>query len=195
LEFVTAQDVIDFARNYLQQLDQLLGSLDLKALAAIIDQIERVRTEGKTIYLIGNGGSAATASHMAEDLAFGTRFREGARLRALSLTDNQPYIMATANDIGYESIFEEQLRNLMLPGDLLIAISASGNSPNVVKAVDYANQHGGVSIGLVGFDGGRLKDSCHIVLHVETDHGEYGPVEDIHMVLDHIITEYLLHKG
>jgi D-sedoheptulose 7-phosphate isomerase len=186
---------MNFARNYVQRLEQLLGSLDLEALAAIIDQIERVRMEGKTIYLIGNGGSAATASHMAEDLAFGTRLRKGARIRAISLTDNQPYVMAAANDIGYESIFEEQLRNLMLPGDLLIAISASGNSPNVVKAVDYANQHGGVSVGLVGFDGGRLKKSCQIIFHVETDRGEYGPVEDIHMVLDHIITEYLLHKG
>ncbi|HEY46070.1 MAG TPA: SIS domain-containing protein [Anaerolineae bacterium] len=184
-----------FSQRYIQRLVQLLESLDLNALAAIIDQIERARLEGKTIYLIGNGGSAATASHMAEDLAFGTRMREGARIKALSLTDNQPYVMAAANDIGYDSIFEEQLKNLLLPGDLLIAISASGNSPNVVKAVDFANRQGGISVGLVGFDGGQLKESCHIVLHVETEHGEYGPVEDIHLILDHIITEFLIQTG
>ena len=195
MEFVKAEDVTKFTQGYVQRLGQLLDSLDLNALAAIIDQIERVRVEGKTIYLIGNGGSAATASHMAEDLAFGTRMREGARIKALSLTDNQSYVMAAANDIGYDSIFEEQLKNLMLPGDLLIAFSASGNSPNVVKAVDFTNRHGGISVGLVGFDGGQLKESCHIVLHVETEHGEYGPVEDIHLVLDHIITEFLIHTG
>ncbi len=195
MEYVRAEDVQQFTKRYVRRLGQLLESLDLNALAAIIDQIERVRAEGKTIYLIGNGGSAATASHMAEDLAFGTRMREGARIKALSLTDNQPYVMAAANDIGYDSIFEEQLKNLMLPGDLLIAISASGNSPNVVKAVDYANRNGGISVGLVGFDGGQLRESCHIVLHVETQHGEYGPVEDIHLILDHIITEFLIQTG
>jgi D-sedoheptulose 7-phosphate isomerase len=195
LEFVTAEDVKKFAQSYVQRLGHLLESLDLDVLTEIIDQIERVRAEGKTIFIIGNGGSAATASHMAEDLAFGTRMREGARIKALSLTDNQPYVMAAANDIGYDSIFEEQLKNLMLPGDLLIAISASGNSPNVVKAVDYANHHGGISVGLVGFDGGQLKENCHIMLHVETEPGEYGPVEDIHLILDHIITEFLIQTG
>jgi D-sedoheptulose 7-phosphate isomerase len=195
LEFVTAEDVKKFAQSYVQKLGKFLESLDLDALTEIIEQIERVRIEGKTIFLIGNGGSAATASHMAEDLAFGTRMREGARIKALSLTDNQPYVMAAANDIGYDSIFEEQLKNLMLPGDLLIAISASGNSPNVVKAVDFANRNGGISVGLVGFDGGQLKESCHILLHVETKQGEFGPVEDIHLILDHIITEFLIHMG
>lgn len=195
MEFVTAEDVKKFAQSYILKLGQFLESLDLEALAEIIEQIERVRVEGKTIFLIGNGGSAATASHMAEDLAFGTRMREGARIKALSLTDNQPYVMAAANDIGYDSIFEEQLRNLMLPGDLLIAISASGNSPNVVKAVDFANRNGGISVGLVGFDGGQLKESCHFLLHVKTEQGEFGPVEDIHLILDHIITEFLIQTG
>ncbi len=195
MEFVTTSDVKEFTQNYVKRLGQLLASLDLDALAALIDQIERVRAAGKTIFLIGNGGSAATASHMAEDLAFGTRMREGARIKALSLTDNQPFVMAAANDIGYESIFEEQLKNLMRPGDLLIAISASGNSPNVVRAVDFANRHGGISVGLVGFDGGQLKESCHILLHVETEHGEYGPVEDMHLIIDHIITEFLIQNG
>jgi len=195
LDHIESQGVAEFTGNYVQRLGQLLDKLDVEALASIIDQIERVRAEGKTIYLIGNGGSSATASHMAEDLAFGTRFREGARLRALCLTDNQPYMTAAANDIGYESVFEEQLRNLLQPGDVVLAISASGNSPNVVNAVEYANRHDAVSIGLVGFDGGRLKESCQIILHVPTEHGEYGPVEDIHLILDHIITGYLIEIG
>jgi len=189
------QAVTQFARSYLQRLGQLLDQLDMSVLAKIIDQIERVRAERKTIYILGNGGSSATASHMAEDLAFGTRFREGARLRALCLTDSQPYMTAVANDIGYESVFEEQLRNLLQPGDVLLAISASGNSPNVVKAIEFANSQGAVSVGLVGFDGGRLKEISQITLHVPTDHGEYGPVEDIHLILDHIITGYLIEMG
>ena len=189
------QAVTQFARSYLQRLGQLLNRLDMSALAQIIDQIERVRAEGKTIYILGNGGSSTTASHMAEDLAFGTRLREGARLRALSLTDNQSYITAAANDIGFECVFEEQLRNMLQPGDVVIAISASGNSPNVVKAIEFANSQGAVSVGLVGFDGGRLKEISQITLHVPTDHGEYGPVEDIHLILDHIITGYLIEMG
>lgn len=189
------QAVTQFARSYLQRLGQLLDRLDMSVLAQIIDQIERVRAEGKTIYILGNGGSSATASHMAEDLAFGTRLREGARVRALSLTDNQPYITAVANDMGFDHVFEEQLRNILQPGDVVVAISASGNSPNVVKAIEFTNSQGAVSIGLVGFDGGRLKEISKITLHVPTDHGEYGPVEDIHLILDHIITGYLLEMG
>lgn len=189
------QAVTKFTRSYVQKLGQLLDKLDTEALAQIIDQIERVRAEGRTIYIIGNGGSSATASHMAEDLAFGTRLREGARVRALSLTDNQPFITAVANDLGFEHVFEEQLRNMLQLGDVVVAISASGNSPNVVKAIEFANSHGAVSIGLVGFDGGRLREISQIVLHVPTDHGEYGPVEDIHLILDHIITGYLIEMG
>ena len=116
-------------------------------------------------------------------------------MRAISLTDNQPFITAVSNDIGFEHVFEEQLRNMLQLGDVVVAISASGNSPNVVKAIEFANSHGAVSIGLVGFDGGRLREISQIVLHVPTDHGEYGPVEDIHLILDHMITEYLIMKG
>jgi D-sedoheptulose 7-phosphate isomerase len=195
LEYFDAQHVAGFVRRYAQRLGELLEALDTQALAAIINELERVRAEGKTVYLIGNGGSAATASHMAEDLAFGTRHRKGDRLRAISLADSVPYLTAAANDLGYESVFVEQLRNVLHSGDVLLAISASGNSPNVVSAVEYANSIDAVTLGLIGFDGGQLKDLCHISLHVVTEKGDYGYVEDIHLILDHLITTFLIEQG
>jgi D-sedoheptulose 7-phosphate isomerase len=195
LEYFEAQHLAGFVRRYTQRLGELLEALDVEALAAIVNELERARVEGKTVYLIGNGGSAATASHMAEDLAFGTRHRKGDRLRAISLADNVPYLTAAANDIGYESVFVEQLRTVLQAGDVLLAISASGSSPNVVAAVEYANDIGAVTLGLIGFDGGRLKDLCDISLHVVTEKGDYGYVEDIHLILDHLITTFLVEQG
>jgi D-sedoheptulose 7-phosphate isomerase len=184
-----------FGRRYLERLQNLLQELDFEALDAVVQALERARKEGYTVYIMGNGGSASTATHMAQDLAFGTRMRSGPRIRAISLTDNAAYLSACANDIGYENVFEQQLRNLMQPGDVVLAISASGNSPNVVKAVDYANEHGGETIAFVGFDGGRLKQRCKYVVHAASESGEYGPVEDVHMILDHLITAYLVDGG
>jgi D-sedoheptulose 7-phosphate isomerase len=187
--------VESFSKAYLQRLQELLGSLDFEALAAVIHALERARQQGKVVYIMGNGGSAATATHMAQDLMFGTRKRAGSRMRAVSLSDNVSFLTACANDIGYKNIFEQQLRSLLQPGDVVLAISASGNSPNVVKAVQYANDHGAETIAFVGFDGGKLKELCTHVVHAKSERGEYGPVEDVHMILDHLITAYLLDQG
>ncbi len=184
-----------FAGQYLDRLEELLSRLDLGALGRIIELLEQTRQSGGTVYLIGNGGSASTASHMALDLAYGTRRRAGPRLRTIALTESLPSITATANDDSYEAVFVEQLEPLLREGDVLIAISASGNSPNVVRAIEYAEASGVKTIGLVGFDGGRLKELCHIVLHIESDRGEYGPVEDAHLILNHLITSYLAAQG
>jgi D-sedoheptulose 7-phosphate isomerase len=184
-----------FGTRYLQRLQDLLNKLDFDALEAVVQVLERAREQGKAVYIMGNGGSASTATHMAQDLAFGTRTRSGPRMRALSLTDNTAYLSACANDIGYENVFEQQLRSLMQPGDVVLAISASGNSPNVVRAVDYANEQGGETIAFVGFDGGKLKQRCKYVVHAASKPGEYGPVEDVHMILDHLITAYLVDGG
>ena len=111
--------------------------------------------------------------------------------KALSLTDNISFISAVANDYGYHKIFTAQMEEFFQPEDLIVLISASGNSPNVVLAAEYAAELGGKSIGLVGFDGGKLAQICDLVIHIKTEKGEYGPVEDLQLVLDHMVTSYL----
>ena len=191
--FSESQSGRDYAKRYASYLSDLLGRLDVEAIEKTIAIFQKARTDGKTIFFVGNGGSAATCSHFAEDLEYGTRTEGKKSFRVLSLTDNTAYITAVANDEGYENVFLRQLQNHFSAGDVLIAISASGNSPNVVKAVEYANGNRGITIGMVGFDGGKLKDICQHCCHVKTIKGAYGPVEDIHLVLDHIISTYLMY--
>jgi D-sedoheptulose 7-phosphate isomerase len=182
----------DFARGYLSYLAELLEKMDESAVATFIDALVEARERGARIFFIGNGGSAATASHFANDVAIGCRSWDRP-FRAISLTDNVPVLTAIANDYGYEHIFALQLRTMMVPGDVVVAISASGNSPNVVRALQYANENGAVTVSLTGFDGGELKRISHINVHVPTEKGEYGPVEDVHMVLDHLVGAFLMH--
>jgi D-sedoheptulose 7-phosphate isomerase len=127
---------------------------------------------------------------MVNDLVLGAR-GSGKPFRAISLTDNVALLTALANDFGYDQAFLRPLETLMAPGDVVVAISASGNSPNVVAAIQHANEYGGVSVALTGFNGGLLRDIAHLCVHVPTDVGEYGPVEDIHLVLNHLVTSYL----
>lgn len=189
--FLRSKGPAEFAGEYAEYFGSALKALDLKAIGHVIDALLLAREQGKRIFFIGNGGSAATASHFANDVAIGTR-SAGKPFRAISLTDNQAIITAVANDDGYEQIFVKQMEVLMEPGDVLVAISASGNSPNVVKAVEFANSAGGTTIGFTGFDGGKLKRLCTNVVHVGTDRGEYGPVEAMHAMLVHLIGNYLL---
>jgi D-sedoheptulose 7-phosphate isomerase len=191
--FSESQSGRDYAQRYASFLSELLRNLDVEAVEKTIAIFQKARADGKTIFFVGNGGSAATCSHFAEDLEYGTRIEGKKTFRVRSLTDNTAYITAVGNDEGYENVFLRQLQNHFLAGDVLVAISASGNSPNVIKAVEYANNNGGITIGMVGFDGGKLKDICHHCCHVKTIKGAYGPVEDIHLVLDHIISTYLMY--
>ncbi len=185
----------EFARRYLRYLSSLLSRIDTKAIAAFIGEMEHARENHYTVFFIGNGGSAATASHMANDFGVGTRAADsGKPFRAMALTDNVAAMTAIANDDGYDNLFLYQLRIHYRPGDKLVAISASGNSPNVVTAAEWVKKQGGKVIGLVGFDGGKLKGFCDVLLHAETPKGEYGPVEDIHMILDHLIHAWLLSR-
>ena len=142
-------------------------------------------------FLLGNGGSAATASHFANDLGLGPRVLGGRAYRAISLADNMAFVSAAGNDVGYESIFVEQLKTLMRPGDVVIGISASGNSPNVLRAMEVRETHGAVTVAFAGFDGGALVHLVDEAILVRTPKGDYGPVEDVHMVLDHLLTMYL----
>ncbi|MFH1190089.1 MAG: SIS domain-containing protein [Candidatus Omnitrophota bacterium] len=177
-----------YCSNYRDRISALISRLDDEAVNDIIECFHRARENHSTIFFVGNGGSAATASHFAQDLAEIGR-KAGVRgFRAVSLTDNMSRITALANDYGYDTIFSAQVAELFKKGDVIVAISASGNSPNVIKAVECAKKLGGTAIGLVGFDGGKLARICDHTVHIETDRGEYGPVEDIHMMLDHMIT-------
>jgi D-sedoheptulose 7-phosphate isomerase len=180
-----------FAKGYLAYLTKVLAQLDEKAIAAFIEALLDARAHGAHIFFIGNGGSAATASHFANDIAIGSRSR-GKPFRALSLVDNLPLLTAVANDDGYDEVFTAQLKLFLKTGDVVVAISASGNSPNVVKAVEYANAHGATTVALTGFDGGQLKRIAKLGVHVPTAKGEYGPTEDAHMVLDHLVGAFLV---
>lgn len=181
-----------FARAYLNYLSGLLARLNAVPIGDMIRELEHARREGRTVFVIGNGGSAATASHMANDFGVGTlEASKGVPFRVLALTDNAAAMTAIGNDAGYEHLFVSQLRIHYRPGDTLIAISASGNSPNVVEAARWVKQQGGRVIVLVGFDGGELKRLGDVVIHAETPKGEYGPVEDVHMITDHLIYTWL----
>jgi len=185
----------DFAGAYLDYLSGLLCRLDRKAIAAFIEELELARRLQNTVFVVGNGGSAATASHMANDLGVGTHAAErGLPFRVLALTDNVAAMTAIGNDNGYEYVFVHQLRIHYRPGDMLIAISASGNSPNVVTAAEWVKRQGGKVLGLVGFDGGALKGLCDVLVHAETPKGEYGPVEDVHMIMDHLVYTWLRNR-
>jgi len=181
-----------FTKQYISKLVDTLKKSDLKSISKIVDALDN--TKGK-IYIIGNGGSAATASHMVNDLGAGLRRRGIKSFDVESLSDNTPVCSALANDIGYKNIFYMQLKDRLKPEDILIAISCSGNSKNITKAVKYAKKIGSKIIGITGFDGGKLKKHSDINFHVETDSGEYGIVEDMHMVLNHIIYSYYISKA
>ncbi|HEX9835549.1 MAG TPA: SIS domain-containing protein, partial [Alphaproteobacteria bacterium] len=145
--FETAPAPGDFARAYLGHLGQVLARLDEAQIARFIELLLEARERGAAIFFLGNGGSAATASHFANDIAIGTRAREKP-FRAVSLTDNVAVMTAIANDDGYDQVFVQQLQTNLVPGDVVVAISASGNSPNVVKAVDYANERDCLTVAL-----------------------------------------------
>ena len=177
----------EFADGYLGYLAEVLAGLDRQAISRFAAELLAARARNARIFFLGNGGSAATASHWVNDLS---RWR-GRPFRALSLTENVALLTAIANDYGYAHVFRQQLENLMGPGDVVVAISASGNSENVLSAIDYANAHGAITVGLTGFDGGRLSSIAQIVIHAPTAIGDYGPAEDAHLILDHLVTSYL----
>jgi D-sedoheptulose 7-phosphate isomerase len=184
-------DASTFASSYLKYLSSVLGAIDVKEIEQFIQTLLAARERGATVFFIGNGGSAATASHFANDLAIGTNCYDKP-FRVTSLTDNQAIITAIGNDFGYLEIFSRQLRVLGKPGDVLVAISASGNSPNLLHAFDYATTADIKTVAITAFDGGKMKTAADEGIHVPTAPKEYGPAEDAHMVLDHLVGAYLM---
>jgi len=181
-----------FTQKYIKKLIKTLQNIKPETVEDIITLLNN--TKGK-IYIIGNGGSAATASHMVNDLGVGLKRRSIKSFDVESLNDNTPVCTAIANDIGYENIFYMQLKDRIHSGDVLIAISCSGNSKNIIKAVKYAKEQNAAIVGLTGFDGGKLKKISDINFHVQTAKDEYGLVEDVHMILDHIIYSYYISES
>ena len=178
-----------FSDDYLNYISELISQLDRSHISQFVDHVLGVRDNKQTIFFLGNGGSASTASHFVNDISLGSRQFENP-FRAVSLCDNQAVITAIANDDGYENIFLQQLQTQAKPGDSMVCISASGNSQNLVKAVEWSKANGIYTISLTAFDGGYLKQHTDLNIHVPTKIGEYGPAEDLHMVICGLIGSY-----
>ena len=183
-------DFKSFTTNYLNDLHTLMKTMNIDEFDKMKSHIESHHKNNSRIYIIGNGGSASTASHMANDLGTGLKRRNLLSLDVLSLCDNTSISTALANDIGYENIFYMQLRDILKPEDTIIAISCSGNSPNIVKAIEYGKEVGTTIISLTGFSGGKLKDASDINIHFETSSDNYGMVEDAHIIINHMLFSY-----
>jgi D-sedoheptulose 7-phosphate isomerase len=179
------------AEAYLRRFRQILDEIDIEAVARVAHRLHAACARGATIYVAGNGGSAATASHFVNDLGKATKLPGHLPMRAMSLTDNTSWLSALANDEGYDRVFAGQLENFARPGDVLVVISASGNSANLIRAVELAREREMETIGLLGFDGGVLKDRVDAYVWVPTEWGAYGPVEDSHSMLCHTLAACL----
>jgi D-sedoheptulose 7-phosphate isomerase len=174
--------------QYLGRLQSAISALPTERVNALGETLFRAYRNNKQVFVVGNGGSSSTASHMAADLAKNTIGPNMKRLRIMSLNDNAAIMTALANDLGYENVFSEQLTNLIQAGDVLVVVSASGNSPNVLNAMRYARSQSAEVIGLLGFDGGAAAGLADIALVVDSEH--YGVVEDIHLIINHILVDY-----
>jgi D-sedoheptulose 7-phosphate isomerase len=185
------KDAAVFADSYIKHLQSVLNGIDTAQIAKFIEVMLDARERGAAIFFIGNGGSAATASHFANDIAIGTG-DYSKPFRAISLTDNVPVLTAIGNDFGYQEIFVRQLRVIGREGDVLVGISASGNSANIINAFQCATAAGIKTVAITAFDGGQMKQIADLSVHVPTDPKEYGPAEDAHMMLDHLVGAFLM---
>lgn len=183
-----------FTRSYLEALASILRLMPVADIGRILEVLERVYDEGRRVFLVGNGGSAATASHMATDLSKTVAGRDGAGpgFKAIALTDNLAQLTAWGNDVGYAEVFAGPLKSQAAPGDVLILISGSGNSPNLLRAADAARSMGLQTIALLGQGGGRLRPLVDLAVVVPSD--AYGPIEDAHLALNHLVTAYFIER-
>ena len=183
---------MSFPEQYKTELLKALDTVDLGLVNQAIDLFKDARATGRHIFVCGNGGSASTASHFACDIVKGASYNRGQRFRIMALTDQLPTITAYANDVSYDCVFVEQLRNFAERGDLVIGISGSGNSPNVIRALEYANSIGCRTIALTGRDGGKLAPLAQLSIQVAAPH--MGRIEDAHMVVCHMIGYYFMEE-
>lgn len=184
---------MEFIQDYIMTLQVTMDQLPRQNIGEAIDLLQQARMKGSQVFILGNGGSASTASHFACDLAKNTRQAGFPHFRVIGLTDNMAMFSALANDQGYENVFSEQLAALVRPGDIVIAISASGNSRNVINAAETAHRHEATVIGFTGFDGGRLGQLANINIHVKSEIIEH--VEDMHLMLEHLIVKTIKERA
>lgn len=187
-----AEDRVAHARGYIERLTSVLSAMPFDDISVAIEILDEARRDDRQVFLAGNGGSAATASHMANDLLKTVTKTGGRGLRALALTDNVPLLTAIGNDLSYDAIFSAQLERLARPGDVLVVITGSGRSMNIVEAVRTAREMGVRTVGFLGMGGGVIGSMVDVAIVVPSD--DYGPIEDVHMVLDHLVTDWMLHK-
>jgi len=185
------EDVKQFSSSYFSYLKEIFDKISLSEIQIFVEILLVARENGTTIFFAGNGGSAATASHFANDLAFGTNDYEKP-FKVMSITDNVPVLTALGNDYGYDEIFIRQLKVYGRKGDVLVGISASGNSQNLISAFEYATTVGIKTVALTAFDGGKMRKIANQCVHIPTGKKEYGPAEDLHMILDHLVANYLM---
>ena len=191
LDKIFTENIENFSASYIDYLKQILDSINLIEIRDFVETLLDARNRDAMVFFIGNGGSAATASHFANDIAFGTREYEKP-FRVMSLTDNVPVLTAVGNDDGYEEIFVKQLQVYGKTGDVLVAISASGNSQNLVRAFEYASLAKIKTVAITAFDGGKIKIIADQGIHIPTGQKEYGPAEDLHLIIDHLVGAYLM---
>jgi len=185
MKIQTGVIMISEIKGYLNRLKVTIDMMDLDEINAVINVIKLAYDNNKTIYIFGNGGSGSTASHIVCDINKGVSYGKTKRFKMICLNDNIATVLAYANDVSYDDIFIEQLKNYLLSGDVVIGISGSGNSMNVIKAIDYANENGGITIGFCGYDGGKLKNNAKYSIHAKIDDMQIS--EDIHLIMGHII--------
>jgi D-sedoheptulose 7-phosphate isomerase len=178
--------------DYLNLVSKAISELPEEKIRDIVDTLKQAHADGRRVFLLGNGGSAANATHIAEDLQKGIKECTGKRFKVTSLTESVPLITAWANDTSYEDIFAEQLDSMLEPGDVVIAISGSGNSPNVLRAVEKANEMGAVTIGWSGFSGGKLAQLAQKSIVVASDNMQR--VEDVHLILGHLVFACMMQE-
>ena len=181
-----------FTDGYFEELKETLEEISLKKVEKVLEIIYEAYREGKQVFIMGNGGSAATASHFACDLSKGTIVEGKSRFKVISLNDNMPLITALSNDFGYERVFIEHLMNLISEKDVVIGITASGNSENILQAVDYARGKRAITVGFIGFGGGKLKEM--VDEHITVSSMSYEQVENIHLILSHAIAKYFRER-
>jgi D-sedoheptulose 7-phosphate isomerase len=181
---------MNFPAQYKTEVLKAIETVDLSKVNQAIDLFKDARAAGRHIFVCGNGGSASTASHFACDIVKGASYNRGQRFRIMALTDQIATLTAYANDVSYDCVFVEQLRNFAQPGDLVMCISGSGNSPNVIRAMEYANSIGCKTLALTGRDGGKLGPLAQLNIQVEAPH--MGRIEDAHMIVCHMIGYYFI---
>ena len=175
----------------IQENKEYMSHINLESVEKIALKIDETRKNNRTVYVAGNGGSSSTASHFVNDLIKATINKNKNLIKAISLSDNVPLLTAVSNDINYSDIFRFPLKSLSSEGDMLIVISASGNSKNLINAVDYCNQNNIYTVGLLGFDGGILNKKVNLSNLIKTKPNKYELVENMHMVICHLISSYL----